>query len=123
MQALHLLALEPIGETRADPNSYGVRPYRSCADAIQQCVLLFSKRVSAQWILEGDIKGYFDNISHEWMLKNIPMDTLILRKGLKSGFMEGNKLFPTHQGTPQGGIASPQLANIVLDGIEGFIKK
>src|ERR1017187_5366117 len=69
MQALHLLALEPIAETTADRNSYGFRPERSTADAIEQCFKVLYRPVSPQWVLEGDIKGCFDNISHSWMLQ------------------------------------------------------
>lgn len=74
MQALWLLALNPVAETTADPNSYGFRPRRSTADAIGQCFNALSKRESAKWVLEGDIRGCFDNISHSWLLENIPMD-------------------------------------------------
>jgi RNA-directed DNA polymerase len=66
IQALFKLGLEPIAETTADPNSYGFRPKRSCADAIVQCHNVLCQRKSAVWILEADIKGCFDNISHEW---------------------------------------------------------
>ena len=73
MQALHLLALEPVAETTADNNSYGFRPGRSTADAIGQCFLTLrgGSRPMAEWVLEGDIRGCFDNISHEWMLRHI----------------------------------------------------
>ncbi len=74
MQALHLLALSPVAETTADGNSYGFRPGRSTADAIEQCFILLSRPASAMWVLEGDIRGCFDNISHEWMLRHIVMD-------------------------------------------------
>jgi RNA-directed DNA polymerase len=121
MQALWLLALNPIAETTADPNSYGFRPRRSTADAIEQCFCVLAKRPSAQWILEGDIRGCFDNISHDWLLANIPMDRGILRKWLKAGYMEKGALFPTRAGTPQGGIASPVLANMTLDGLEDTV--
>ena len=121
MQALYLLALEPIAETKADLNSYGFRPERSCADAREACFIALAPRRSAQWILEGDIKGCFDNISHEWMLANIPMDKAILRKWLKAGFIEKKSLFPTESGTPQGGIISPVLANMTLDGLEPLL--
>src|SRR3546814_10172431 len=66
MQALYLLALDPIAETTADPNSYGFRPERSTADAIVQCHLVLGKPTSAKWILEADIQSCFDTISHEW---------------------------------------------------------
>jgi RNA-directed DNA polymerase len=118
MQALYLLALEPIAETTADPNSYGFRHQRSTADAIEQCYKALPKKESAQWILEGDIKSCFDRISHAWLLAHIPMDKAILAAWLKVGFMEGRVLYPTEAGTPQGGVASPVLANMTLDGLE-----
>jgi RNA-directed DNA polymerase len=121
-QALHMLALQPIAETCADKNSYGFREGRSCADAITQCFIVLARRTSPQWILECDIKACFDQISHSWMLKNIPMDKRVLRQWLKAGYMENNRLFPTTAGTPQGGIASPVLANLTLDGMENAIR-
>ena len=123
MQALYLLALEPIAETLADPNSYGFRPGRSTADATQQCFQTLAKADRAQWILEGDIKGCFDNISHEWLLANIPTDKTILKKWLKSGFLENQIWYDSYSGTPQGGIISPVLANLTLDGLETLIKR
>ena len=122
MQALHLLALEPVSETTADRNSYGFRPHRCCADAIEQSFVNLSRKSSAQWVLEGDIKGCFDFISHDWLLANIPMDKVILRKWLKSGFMESGKFNVTEAGTPQGGIISPVLANMALDGLEAVLE-
>jgi RNA-directed DNA polymerase len=113
-----LLALEPVAETQADRNAYGFRPKRSAADAMQQCFLALSKRHSAQWIFEGDIKACFDRISHSWLIDHIPMDTCVLRKWLAAGYMDEGILYPTVAGTPQGGIASPTLANMVLDGLE-----
>ena len=118
MQALYLLALDPIAEAVADPNSYGFRPQRSTADAIEQCFIVLGKRISPQWILEGDIKGCFDAISHPWLLTHIPMEKAMLRKWLKAGYMEKQVLHPTEEGTPQGGIISPVLANMALDGLE-----
>jgi RNA-directed DNA polymerase len=88
MQALYLLALDPIAETTSDPNSYGFRKERSPADAIEQCFSVLGKKRSPQWILEGDIKACFDRISHEWLLAHIPMDKSMLRKWLKAGFMD-----------------------------------
>ncbi|VVP59787.1 hypothetical protein PS900_06111 [Pseudomonas fluorescens] len=114
MQALHLLALEPIAETTADPNSYGFRPERSTADAAAQCFGVLSRKANAEWVLEGDIQGCFDNISHDWLIAHIPMDKAILQKWLKAGYVYRNELFPSHAGTPQGGIISPLLANIYL---------
>ena len=118
MQALYLFALEPVAETQADPNSYGFRPKRSCADAIGQCFIALSRKHSAQWILEGDIRACFDEIGHRWLVDHIPMDKAVLRKWLAAGYMEEGIVHPTESGTPQGGIASPTLANMVLDGLE-----
>jgi RNA-directed DNA polymerase len=85
MQALYLLALDPVAETTADPNSYGFRPQRSTADAIEQCFCALGKQKSPQWILEGDIAGCFDAISHAWLLTHIPMEKALLKKWLKAG--------------------------------------
>jgi RNA-directed DNA polymerase len=123
MQALHLLALEPVAETTADLNSYGFRPERSTADAGKQCFNSLVQQTAAEWVLEADIKGCFDNISHDWMIANIPMDKAILRKWLKAGYVYQNELFPTEAGTPQGGIISPVLANMTLDGLESMLKE
>jgi len=123
MQALYLLALEPIAETTGDLFSYGFRKFRSCRDAIKYLFTCLSKKNSATWILEADIKGCFDNISHQWLLKNIPMDKTMLAKWLKCGYIENKKLFPTIAGTPQGGIISPTLMNLTLDGLGQLIKK
>lgn len=123
MQALWLLALEPVAETTADNNSYGFRPMRSTHDAIESVFHRMSQKVSPAWVLEGDIKGCFDNISHDWLLSNIPMDKRILRKWLKAGYMEKGVFCHTESGTPQGGIISPLLANMVLDGLEGELMR
>jgi RNA-directed DNA polymerase len=121
-QALYLLSLEPIVEEWADPNAYGFRLKRSTHDAREQCFNALCRANSAPWILEGDIKSCFDKIDHEYLLKEIPMDKIILRKFLKSGFMENNQLHPTTAGTPQGGIISPALAVLALSGLEAKLK-
>jgi RNA-directed DNA polymerase len=118
MQALYLLALDPIAETLADPNSYGFRPGRSPADAIDQCFKILNNAQSAQWVLEGDIKACFDHMSHQWLFTHIPMEKSILSKWLKAGYLEKHVLHPTEEGTPQGGMCSPVLANLTLDGLE-----
>jgi len=123
MQALYLLALDPIVETQADPNSYGFRRERSCADAIQQTYIVLGGRSSAKWVLEGDIRACFDRISHEWLEAHVLMDKGILHQWLKAGFIEKHVLRPTEEGTPQGGIASPVLANLALDGLEKRIRE
>ncbi|BAC08171.1 group II intron reverse transcriptase/maturase [Thermosynechococcus vestitus] len=123
MQALYALALEPVAETTADRNSYGFRRGRCIADAATQCHITLAKTDRAQYVLDADIAGCFDNISHEWLLANIPLDKRILRKWLKSGFVWKQQLFPIHAGTPQGGVISPMLANMTLDGMEELLNK
>jgi len=123
MQALYLLALAPIAETTGDPNSYGFRIERSTADAMGQLFVCLSKKVSAQWVFEADIRGCFDHISHDWLISNVPTDKAILRKWLKAGVIHKGQLKATDAGTPQGGIISPTLANMVLDGLETQLKQ
>jgi RNA-directed DNA polymerase len=111
-----------VAETRADPNSYGFRRERSTADAIEQCFKIFSRRkVSPDWVLEGDIRACFDQISHPWLLARIPLEKKILAGWLKAGYLEKQTFHPSTAGTPQGGIISPVLANMALDGLEGAL--
>lgn len=123
MQALYLLALEPVAETNADIHSYGFRPYRNCHDALEQCHIILSRKDAPQYILEGDIKACFDNISHKWLTENIPIHKGTLIKWLKAGYIEKQSLYPTTSGTPQGSVISPVLANMVLDGLQQAIDK
>ena len=118
MQALYLLALEPVSEGTSDPNSYGFRINRSTADAMSQLFASLHQRASAQWVLEADIKGCFDHISHDWLERNVPMDKAILRKWLRAGVVFQGQFQATDAGTPQGGIISPTLANVALNGLE-----
>jgi RNA-directed DNA polymerase len=123
MQALHLLGLDPIAESQADGHSYGFRLERRCADALDRVHRLTSHRQGPQWILEGDIKACFDRISHPWLLTHVPMDTRVLRQWLEAGFLEKHAWFATMEGTPQGGIISPVLANWTLDGLQRLLAK
>jgi RNA-directed DNA polymerase len=117
-QALYALALDPIAETLADSNSYGFRRKRSPADAIEQCFGVLARQTSAQWVLEGDIEACFDALGHEWLLAHIPLPQSLLRGWLKAGYVEQGRWHATESGTPQGGIISPILANMALDGLE-----
>lgn len=126
MQAVWQMALDPVAETTADRNSYGFRKERSCADAIEQCFNILARRCSPQWVLEGDIKACFDRISHDWLLDHVPLPKQGLERvaqWLKAGYMERNVLHPTEEGTPQGGIISPVLANLALDGLERMLEE
>ena len=88
-----------------------------------QCFNALAQRNSARWILEGDITACFDQISHEWLLNNVMIDKLMLRKWLKAGYVERRTLHPIDAGTPQGGIISPSLAVTTLSGLESVIQQ
>src|SRR5665811_1544482 len=121
MQALYTLALDPYAEATADTKSFGFRKFRSAKHSCAMIFPLLAKTASPQWILKGDIKGCFDNISHEWLLEHVPMDKSILKQFLNAGYVFNHNLFQTVTGTPQGEIISPILANITLDGIEELL--
>lgn len=121
-QALYAMALIPIAETIADKSSFGFRPCRSPADAIERCFKILAHKHSAKFILEGDIKSCFDSISHQWLINNVPIDKDMLKKWLTAGYMAEGMLYPTSEGTPQGGLISPILLNITLSGLEKIIK-
>lgn len=118
LQALYALALDPVSETTADTKSFGFRKGRCAQDACEYIFTALSRSYSPEWVLEGDIKGCYDHISHDWLIKHIPMDKSVLKQFLKAGFVFRDELFPTDAGTPQGGIISPILANLTLDGMQ-----
>ena len=114
----------PSWESRFEANSYGFRPGRSTHDAIEQ---VFNRLGTGndKWILDADIKGAFDNISHDYLLKTIgavPSRELI-KQWLKAGYVEMGRIHDTPSGTPQGGVLSPLLANIALHGLEEFLSQ
>jgi RNA-directed DNA polymerase len=122
MQALYLLALDPIAETWADTHSYGFRLRRSTQDAMQHCFIALARKNAPRWVLEGDIKACFDRIDHDWLMRHVPIQGVMLQKWLKAGYMEKRIIHPTEDGTPQGGIISPVLANMALDGLQQVLK-
>ncbi|MEM7495122.1 MAG: group II intron reverse transcriptase/maturase [Myxococcota bacterium] len=117
-QALYALALEPAAETRADRNSYGFRRMRSVQDAMSQCQINLARKCSARYVLKADIEGCFDNISHAWILKHVPLPKKTLKQWLKAGFLEKQTWHLTEAGVPQGACISPCITNWVLDGLE-----
>lgn len=121
MQTLHALALSPVESATSDKTSFGFKPYRSTKDAFAYLHTCISKKNAPLWIVEGDIKACFDEINHDWILKNVPMNKRVLEEFLKSGYVENYHLFPTEKGTPQGGTISPIIANMVLNGLENVI--
>src|SRR5690349_8275621 len=118
MQAVVKLALEPEWEARFEANSYGFRPGRCTMDAIEALHNTLSRHGASAWILDADIRGCFDNLAHAPLLAKLPVFTTTLRRWLKAGVVELGFFAPTDTGTPQGGGASPLLANVALDGME-----
>jgi RNA-directed DNA polymerase len=123
MQNVVKNAIEPEWEAKFEPNSYGFRPIRSTQDAIKQCWSRLNANCGDQWILDADIKGAFDNISHSFILNTIgnSLGRELIKQWLKTGYLEEGKFFATESGTPQGGVISPLLSNIALHGLEDIL--
>lgn len=123
-QHLLKLVIEPLVEMNSDKHSYGFRKYRTAKNAVGILRAQFRTtelKTENKWILDADIKGFFDNINHDWILDNIPLNNklkVILKELLKSGYMEDRVYYMNESGTPQGGVISPCLANYTLDGLE-----
>jgi RNA-directed DNA polymerase len=126
LQALYKLALEPISEEMADLSSYGFRPIRGVSWAVGRSLNAIANPLTKySFCVEVDIMGCFDNISHDFITQLIPLIPKdILKAWLTCGYMErgDEKVYDTDQGVPQGGILSPLLANLTLDGLENYIK-
>lgn len=124
VQAVYHLSIDPIVEAQSDLNSFGFRKERSTHDAINYFRNYMDKHWSPQWVLEADIEKCFDRIDHEYLIKHTPIcDKHMVEEWLKAGMIEGRKRMTTEEGTPQGGIISPLLCNIALNGLEETIKK
>jgi RNA-directed DNA polymerase len=118
------MALEPEWEAKFEPNSYGFRPGRSCHDAIAAIHTNINQK--AKYVLDADIAKCFDRIDHKALLSKIytyPTLSRQLKTWLKAGYCVQGELFPTNEGTPQGGVISPLLANIALHGMEERVKQ
>ncbi len=122
-QAIVKNALEPSWEARFEPNSYGFRPGRSCHDAIVQCWIRLNRKTTHKWVLDADVKSAFDEINREFILErlgNVPGRELI-KQWLKAGYVEAEIFHATTAGVQQGGVISPLIANIALDGLEKML--
>ena len=120
LQAIVKNALEPCWEAQFEGTSYGFRPGRSAHDAIGKIYCATRPNKTKKWVVDADIKGCFDNIDHDSLLRilgNFPGRKLI-REWLKAGYVDNNVFHAQKFGTPQGGIISPLLANIALHGME-----
>ena len=118
MQAVVKLALEPEWETRFEANSYGFRPGRCTMDAIEAIFIALGQKGSSRWIFDADISGCFDAIAHKPLLLKLPTFTRTIERWLKAGSIDMGAWHASEAGTPQGGILSPVLANVALDGME-----
>ena len=119
-QAMVKNALEPEWEAKFEPCSYGFRPGRDCHDAIGRIFRIALPHGRKKWVVDADIKGAFDNISHETVLNALvgfPAKEMI-KQWLKAGVMDKGVFAKTDKGTPQGGVISPLLANIAMHGME-----
>lgn len=121
MQTLYKFALEPIAELTADDCSFGFRPERSARGAVARCVDILTENSNMRWILKADIRSCFDNISHKWILENIPMDRKMLSNFLKCGYIDNGVFYETAKGVPQGGCLSAVICNMTLDGLEKIL--
>ena len=118
-QEIIRIVLEPQAEANFEPISYGFRPKRSCHDAASR-IIYNIRGGNWSWIFEGDFRSCFDKLSHDFILKKLkgfPFRDLV-EKFLKAGYVDNNVFYNTEEGTPQGGLLSPLLANIALDGME-----
>jgi len=120
-------AYEPRFEAEFEAKSYGFRPGRSTWDAIEEVYKALNNSVLGrnQFILDADIKGAFDHISHDFILQKIGQmpGRMLVKQWLKAGYVEYGRLHETLEGTPQGGVISPLLANIALDGLQAHLGK
>ena len=124
VQEVVRMLLESIYENSFEDNSHGFRPNKSCHTALR---MIQNRFVRCKWFVEGDIKGFFDNIDHNVMIKILRKRIKderflrLIRKFLNAGYMEDNQLHQSYSGTPQGGIISPILANIYLDQFDKYM--
>lgn len=124
VQAVYLLTVDPVVESKADKFSFGFRVGRSQQDAITSLRTLLDKSYSPEYILETDIAKCFDKISQDHILETTPIGNKhVLKEWLKSGYLFEGKVFSSDEGTPQGGIISPMLCKVALDGLELEIRK
>ena len=124
-QAVVKNALEPSWEARFENNSYGFRPGRSCHDAIEHCFRFLNKHSRGRWVLDADIKAAFDRIDHNFVISRLGkvLGRELIKQWLKAGYVENEIFHATEYGVPQGGVISPLLANIALNGIQELLGK
>lgn len=123
VQSLFLIAVEPVVECFAGEHDYGFRLFRSSQDTVRDIVKNLNLEFSHQWVLVTDVRQCFDHLSHDWILEHAPMNKRLLRKMLKCGYSWNGVFHPTAEGVPQGGVLSPVLTSLCLQGFEYELKK
>lgn len=118
MQALYLIACDPVVECTAGEHDYGFRMYRSSQDVIRDIVSHFGFESGRIYFLKSDVKQCFDHLSHDWILEHSPMNRKLLKRVLKCGYCWNGKFHETNEGVPQGGVLSPCMTSLCLNGFE-----
>ena len=121
MQTLYAYALDPVAESWADRKSFAFRKGRSAFDLNEYIKLAFSGQNAPEWVFIGDVKQCYEHISHDWVLKYIPVYKPILTEFLKAGYFLSGELFPSDEGVGIGCTLSPIIANMVMDGMQDYI--
>lgn len=121
MQMLYKLAIEPIAELTADESSFGYLHNKSAEDAILHCMRIMFENPNLEYVIKTDVKSCFDDISHEWILNNIPFDKRLLKSVICSEYIEDSCSSASDVGIPQGGCLSPVICNMALDGLESVL--
>ncbi len=121
IQILYAFSLDPVAESVGERKSFAFRKGRSMLDAHAYICKALRGSHPPEWVLRADIKSCYDSISHDWLLKHIPMDKKVLHEFLRAGFVDCGKLFPTKIGVSQGSTLSPILGNMTLDGLQKYI--
>jgi len=121
MQCLYAYALDPVAESWGDRKSFAFRKGRSAFDVDSYIKMALSDDDAPEWLFIGDVRKCYENISHEWITENIPLQDYVLREFLKAGYILSGELFPTNVGVGIGCSTSPIIANMVLDGLQEYI--
>lgn len=121
-EALFLIVIDPVVEAAADAHAYGFRKKRSSQDAVRDIVERFGLLHNRQWVLKADVKGCFDHLSHDWIMRHIVFDKTLMHRILKCGYVYQNRRYALDEGMPQGGVLSPAITTFVLSGFEKVLE-
>ena len=116
-----ILQNEGVTESTSDKKSFFARKGRSAHDAYAYILQELNRKNPPKWIVRADVAAFFDNAMHNWLIENIPMDKIVLRKFLRAGVVKNGELFETNQGISFASSLSPILGNMLLDGLQSYI--